>query len=259
MALPAPAAPNLILNGKVASTNVQVLNGQAYVSLQDLAKALGMVVEKGADGNYEIKKPGGTTQVEGLNGKIGDVIFDGKWRFSVLSVSTPASYLMKTSGGASEGWYAGDVVKWDNQTHIITPGRGYQLVVLQCRVINAVPQKRTLWVADRDSNTALADADGNSFPVVAYDFDGAPIQSKPLLQGSKLDFNIVFSVPQGTKLKDLIFTLVANGDLENPRDARVSLTAAGESTPPPATGGTPPPAGTEDDLPDANVPSTGGR
>ena len=219
----APTGKRLVLNGKVASNNVQLVGGQAFVSLQEVAKALGMVVVKNADGSYEIKKAGGTQQVQGLNGKIGDVIFDGKWRLQVLAVTNPATYTMKTGADASAGWYAGELVKWDSQTHVIAPGNGYELVVLQCRVTNGVAQKRTLWVADKDTNTALADSSGVSHPVIAYDFEGAPIQSQPLLQGARLDFNLVFSVPQGTKIKDLIFTLVANGDLDNAHDARISL------------------------------------
>jgi hypothetical protein len=273
VAVQAADGAQLMMNGKVVSANVMTINGQSYVSLQEIAKAFGMVVAKGDDGNLEIKKPGGTEPVQGLEGKIGDVLFDGKWRFQVFGLSTPASYLMKTGGGASDGYYAGDLVKWDSVTHVITPGRGYQLVVLQCRVTNAVAQKRTLWVGDRQTNTALTDTEGESHPAIAHDFEGAPIQSKPLIQGSKLDFNLVFSVPRGTKPKDLIFTLVANGDLENPRDVRVSLTEkAATSTPPDAddlpdastpagapagTPSGPKPAPDDDDLPDANAPAKG--
>lgn len=216
----------LIINGRIASAGVRIIDGTAYVPVADVAKALDMNVIP-ISGGYEIKKAGGTSQLQGLNGKIGDVLFDGKWRFQVLGISAPATYTMKTSADASQGYYSGNLVAWNSVTHVITPSRGYQLVVVQSRVTNAVAQKRTLWVGGKRTNTALADAEGDSHPPIAYDFEGAPIQSKPLLQGAKLDFNIIFSVPVGTKMKDLIFTLVANGDLENKHDVRVSL-ASGE-------------------------------
>lgn len=235
-----PSSTKLFLNGKVASTQVQTVNGQAVVSLQDLARALGMVVVKNANGDYEITKAGGTTQIQGLNGKIGDVLFDGKWRFKVSGVSTPVSYTLKTGADLGEGYYAGGLVKWNGTTRTLLPETGHRLVVLQCQAINAVAQKRSLWIADNNTNTALADADGESHPAVVHDFGGAPIQSKPLLQGAKLDFNLVFSVPQGTQMKDLVFTLVANGDIENARDTRISLT---ETDAPSA-------------LPDASAPKT---
>lgn len=227
----AQAAPNLVLNGKLASTRVKTLNGQTYVSLADLAKALSMVVVKNPDGSFELKRAGGATQAQGLEGRIGDVLFDGKWRFTVTSVSEPESYTLSTGADLGAGYYAGRLVEWNGRTRTLTPAVRHRLVVLQCRIVNAVPQQRRLWIAARDTNTALADAGGESHPAVVHDFEGAPIQSKPLLQGAKLDFNLVFSIPQDSRLKDLVFTLIANGDLKNPRDVRVSLTGPPNGTP----------------------------
>ena len=52
----APAlAETLVLNGKTVSTDVRTLDGDAYVKLSDVAKALGMVLVKGP-GVYEITK-----------------------------------------------------------------------------------------------------------------------------------------------------------------------------------------------------------
>ena len=240
---PAWAAPNLVLNGKVASTAVKTINGQSYVSLADLAKALDMVVVKNSDGSFEIKRAGGATQVQGLEGKLGDVLFDGKWRFTVTSVSEPESYAVSTGAEPGAGYYAGNLAGWNTTTRTVTPAAGHRLVVLQCRVINAVPQQRRLWIGAGETNTALADAAGESHPAVVHDFEGAPTQSKPLLQGAKLDFNLVFSIPKAAQLKDLVFTLVANGDLENRRSVRVSLTAQPGAPPP---GASPAPAAAGD-------------
>jgi hypothetical protein len=46
--------------------------------------------------------------------------------------------------------------------------------------------------------------------------------TKPLLPGAGQDLTAVFIVPEGTKLKDLVFTLTNVSD-RNPKDVRVSL------------------------------------
>jgi hypothetical protein len=217
---PSLAAQKLVLNGKVASTRVQNAGGQAVVPLADLARAMGMVVVRVA-GGYEIRKAGGTYQVQGLNGKIGDVLFDGKWRFQVLRAGAPSSFTMKTNAGPDYAQYH-EVAEFDNDSRTMTPKRGYKLIVVQCRVTNAVGQKRALWVAEADVKTAVTDTSGRSYSPVGYDFEGAPIQSQPLLQGAKFDFATLFSVPEDAQIKDLVFTLrtIAKGDA---RDVRVAL------------------------------------
>src|SRR5436189_1690352 len=75
----AQGSVKLILNGKVASTDVRMINGRPYVPLADIARATGQVLVKKGSG-YEIIAQGGANQVEGLHGKIGDTLFDGKWR-----------------------------------------------------------------------------------------------------------------------------------------------------------------------------------
>lgn len=204
----AVANSKLILNGKVASTDVRVIGGTPYVRLSDVARALDMVVVKRGDG-YEIKKAGGATPIQGLQGKIGDVLFDGKWRFQVLSVQTPDSFAMKTQA-EPYGQYEG--TKFNGATRVFTPQPGYKLVIIQCRVTNGQNTKQTLWTAlgDKDTRTALADTQGGSHPPVAYDFEGAPIQTQPLVPGAIITFPVVFSVPQATQVKDLIFTLKNN-------------------------------------------------
>lgn len=221
---PALAGETLILNGKTASTDVRTIGGSAYVKLEDVAKALGMVVTKRADGKYEISKPGGANQLQGVaQGKVGDVLFDGKWRFQVLSVQTPDSYTMKTEG---EPYDSSGLTSFDRPNRVIRPRKDYTLVVMQCRATNAVNEKRTLWTAISDTkiHTALADMDGSSHAPIAYDFEGGPIQSKWLVPGAALNFALLFSVPQDTKMKDLIFTLKNNQSDEKGNDVRVSLT-----------------------------------
>lgn len=211
----------LILNGKVASTDVRTVNGSPYVKLSDMAKALGMVVVK-RPGGYELIKAGGAGQVEGaLQGKIGDTLFDGKWRFTVLGIETADSYTLKAPG---EPYPYNAPVKYNHVTRVLQPEPGHKLIVIQCRIANGQKTTQTLWIVQKDTRTALADTKGESHAPVAHDVAGAPIQTQPLLPGAKKEFPLVFSVPQGTEAKDLIFTLRNNSSSEKGTDVRISLT-----------------------------------
>ena len=219
-AAPARADSKLILNGKVASDSVRTVNGAAYVRLSDVAKALGLTLVKRGD-TYELTKAGGAGQIEGaVKGKIGDQLFDGRWRFQVLSIQTVASYALKTS---AEPYDDAGNSSFDSAKRVIRPKSGNTLVVVQCRVANGQKSRETLWIAQKDSNTALTDTQGESYPPSAYDTSGAPIQTKALLPGSKIEFPVVFSVPQGTPLQDLVFTLRNNNFSQKGNDVRVSL------------------------------------
>ncbi len=219
----AAAGSSLFMNGKVASSDVRVIDGSAYVRLADVAKALNMVVVKRADG-YEITKPGGANAIEGaVQGKIGDVLFDGRWRFQVLSVLTPESYTMKSD---ADTYDSAGLSHLNSSTHVLTPKADYKLVIVQCRISNGQKAKAQLWTAigDAKMNTALADTAGVSHPPVAYDFQGAPIQTTPLIPGAGMSFPIIFSVPSETHVKDLVFTLRTNGGADpSYKDVRVSL------------------------------------
>jgi hypothetical protein len=216
----AALAANLVIDGKVASTSVRTINGAAYVKVADVAKALGMVVVKRADG-YEIAKAGGANQINGLmQGKIGDQLFDGKWRFKVTGTETASTYAMKTQG---DPYAVSDEADYNSVTHVIAAKNGSTLVIVHCVVVNGQKTTQTLWTAAQGSNTALTDDQGHSFPPSAHDFTGAPIQTQPLLPGAKIEFPVVFCVPQGTNLKDLVFTLRNNDSSSKGDDVRVSL------------------------------------
>jgi len=58
------------------STNVLVNNGVAYVPIRMWLQRLDMAVEKRPDG-LGTCKAGGANQVEGLQGKVGDDLFNG--------------------------------------------------------------------------------------------------------------------------------------------------------------------------------------
>jgi hypothetical protein len=170
-------------------------------------------------------RPDGKPIQKIMEGKIGDVLFDGRWRFQVVSVQTPDSYAMKTD---AEPYNYGNLSGFDTTKRIFTPKTGYKLIVIQCRAINAQKSQKRLWVSASDSSnvrTALTDMVGSSYVPIGYDFEGGPIQTKPLGAGETITFPIIFSVPQSAQFKELIFTLAANGEREQSQDVRVSLSA----------------------------------
>jgi hypothetical protein len=166
---------------------------------------------------------------KGLDGKIGDIISNGQWRLQVVSVQTPDSYAMKTD---AEPYEYKDLSGFDVTKRIFTPKPGYKLVVFQCRVTNAQKSPRRLWVAVSDSanvRTVLTDVGGVSHKPIGYDFEGGPIQTKPLQPNETISFAVIFTVPQDAQLKTLLFTLAANGEREQSKDAHISLAdSAGE-------------------------------
>jgi hypothetical protein len=211
----AQAGLKLIYNGKVASTNVRLIEGQPYVRVADMSSALGMNLAK-VPGGYEISAPGGANQVVGATqGKIGDELFNGRWRFRVVDVKEVPKYTTRFYKKA-EAVDAGG----DNET----------LIVVTCQVKNGLKEQQTLYFTDNKENlTALADGDGGSYKPVRVDvktgeYDYAAVKDTPaLLPGAKADFALVFSVPKGTKLKDLVFSLQHGQAPYKGSDVRVSL------------------------------------
>jgi hypothetical protein len=67
------------VEGRFASSDVIVRNGKAYAPLGDIAKAMGMTVVKTSSG-YDLVKPGGANMVQGVRGKVGDELFNGRHR-----------------------------------------------------------------------------------------------------------------------------------------------------------------------------------
>ncbi len=224
----AAGGSRLVMNGKVVSNEVRVINGSSYVKLSDVAKALGMTVVK-TSGGFELKKEGGATPIAGVaQGKIGQKLFDGKWRFNVVRVETPESYTMTT--GADLYDFTG-LSSFDRRSHLVRPRAGNTPVLVHCHVTNGQNEVRTLWTAINDEkvHTALTDTNGSSYPPIGYDFEGGPTQTKRLVFGASVDFPVIFSVPQNTRLKDLIFTLRNNDPFAPGSDVRVSLDDASTS------------------------------
>ncbi|MHB8637772.1 MAG: hypothetical protein ACYC96_15000 [Fimbriimonadaceae bacterium] len=211
----------LTMNGKTLSNDLRVIGGRTYVPLADMARALsGKIVKKGK--GYDIQTaptgdasggvPGGGTAISGTKGSIGQMVMTGKWSFEVVDVSRVASY-------ASQ--YLPD------PRTFAPAGPSEELVVIHCRLKNTLKASQmALLSAIHPHNTALADDQGQSHPLLGFDKRSANNDEGPnMLPGSLTDFAVIFSVPKDTKLKDLLFSLqTAYDDYPNGgTDLRISL------------------------------------
>jgi hypothetical protein len=215
----AQGGATLILNGKVASTNVRMINGRPYAPLADIARATGQVLVRKGSG-YEIIAAGGANQVEGLRGKVGDTLFDGKWRLKVMDVQHVKSYTLRRAGGIDPGAVGGKV-EFDADGKTFRANEGSEFVIVNARVTNG--QKSTQGFGSYyGEHTALADTQGSSYRPIGWDQEGGMFTTKSLLPGAGQDVTAIFLVPEGTPLKDLVFTLTNISDRE-PHDVRVTL------------------------------------
>jgi hypothetical protein len=218
-AFAAIAGKQLTINGAVASKDVRVIDGKAFVPVADVAKAFDMTINSTASG-FELIKKGGAGQIANDHvGKIGDEVFTGKWRFQVLEVRTAASYSKKHSGNS----YGKDFEAGPND----------QLVIADCRIKNGTQKKDELVLENWDGmNTALTDDREQSYPPKAYDVreaEHSPVGAT-FLPGAAIEFSIVFVVPKDAKPSSLIFTAMRYDDRapfdqkkRPPTDIRIKL------------------------------------
>ena len=220
------AGLQLFVGGKTASTDIRIIDGRPYVPLSDMAKAMKGSAVKHKGGGYEITLPsvdtttpeagavvaGGANEVKGTQGKIGQVLFNGKWRFSVLSIDHAASYDSKFLP--------------DKQT-FAPAGDTEELVIVHCRMKNGQKDTQMAMLSPvHPHHTGLADDQGQSYAPMGYDKRGGSSDEGPkLLPGAQTEFAILFSVPKKTVLKDLVFS-IQNAYEDTPEggtDVRISL------------------------------------
>ena len=217
------APTTLVIDGRSVPAEVRMVGGVPYVRLSDVGRALGMSVSaKG--GRYALSKAGGAGPLGGKAARIGDTLFNGRWRFSVVSVEMPQTYTMHTDSDVYEAGESAE--RPDRETHVVKPGRGYRLVVVRVRGTNGTKAAEGFWtsVSDEKIHNAIADSEGGSHRAIAYDYDGAPTITPQMLPGAQMSFNVLFSLPDDVKPKDLIFTLPMTTTMQTPgTDVRVSL------------------------------------
>jgi len=159
---------------------------------------------------------GGATQVNGVRqGKIGDQLSSGKWGFRVTGVREMAEYNERYSQEGRQ----------------IVAKNGEKLIVIDAVLRNNVQKTQTPVLTERYcQNTALADDQGQSYPPV--DIDARQESNKigsygaaTLLPAAQMKLALVFSVPQETNMKALVFSCLAYPDNIGGKgvDLRVSL------------------------------------
>lgn len=221
----AQANLSLIVNGAVASHEVRMIGGRPFVPLADVAKAYDQQLVK-KPGGYELIASGGAGQVANAHtAKLGEELFTGQWRFKVTNVQIVNEYTTR---------YA------QNKQAISNEGGGDVLAVVDCRLKNSTKQKQELVLSTGSyggPNTALTDDQEHSYSPINWHgnafggYDAHMDEHAPdgafVLPGAVIDFALVFSVPPGTKPKDLVFSILRYGDRdkaqEKTTDVRVSL------------------------------------
>ncbi|WP_309718609.1 DUF4352 domain-containing protein [Armatimonas sp.] len=207
----------LLINETLASERLQRVGDSVLVPIADVAKALGLAVVKTKTG-YALVKEGGANQVEGIMGKLGETVFDGKWRFTALELRDIDSYTLQTRTATDYG-LINPIAEIKGTTY--EPKKGYRFFLVRCEVKNGQKSAQQLWWFQNDTHTALTDASGESFPPILTDIASESFQSKPILPGAKLEFNLVFCVPINTNPQDLVFTLRTISDKGS--DVRIVL------------------------------------
>jgi hypothetical protein len=205
----AQAGRNLIINGRIATSDVKVIGGKTYVPLSDVASALGMTLVN-KPGSIEMTTAGGAGPVKGQQGKIGELIFTGKWRFMPVRLDQMDSYTEKYTG--------------DGKT--VTPrANGETLFVLSCHLKNGQKDSREMIMSCLHcGHTALTDDQEHGYPPCSYDVhnETGAYGGPRLLPGAAADFAVIFSAPKGTNPKDLIFTIMCGNDFPTGTDVRIS-------------------------------------
>ena len=207
---------SLTYQGHKISGDVVVLNGTAYLPVSDAAKLVGGSVRQSC-GAYTIVKSsgssngvpaGGANQISGRTGTIGQTLFTGKWKFEVESESTADSYASHHNSDAST----------------VTPtGDNDELVIVNCLMKNAKNKTAQPLLVAGTLHTAVTDNQETSYRPIFYDFVGPHGYGPVMLPGSACNFTVVFDVPKGTTVQDLIFTLGDLNDSSDTSDYRIHL------------------------------------
>lgn len=209
----AQGAFTLSINGRTVSTSARRINGVVYVPVNDVARAMQM--RAFVQGNrISIRASGGAQQVANrLVGKVGDTLQTGRYQFTVLSVERAPHYEPQFRSRS-------------NYEGAQDAGEGQELIVVKCRIKNLRQERLSLaFPTYPDTNTSLTDFDEQTYTAIRHDVyaDGSAPLVRSMLPGSATPFNIVFRVPQGTRLKDLIYTAGQYAHTETQTDFRVHL------------------------------------
>ncbi|MES2463014.1 MAG: hypothetical protein V4671_20710 [Armatimonadota bacterium] len=200
----------LKINGRTVPGQPLSVKGKTYIPL-DALKAAGVVV-KTSPGTMELTlsslpstAAGGANQQGGLEGKMGDWLFNGVWRFRVISVE-------KAPASLGEGWAARVEIRNGSKFSGYSPGgTGWQGI-------------------------SLVTEDGMSVGAAS---DAVDLQSQGLAQGAANTQTVFFATESASKPARIVLRFDSNGVANTPLRYSVSnpsfrvdvRSAAGSSTP----------------------------
>ncbi len=223
----AQAGHTVVFHEAVVSQDIHMVNGRPYVPLADMAKALGGFAVRTASG-YQIKTKEDQAEASagtdaggasgGLNGRIGDTLSDGKWRFRVVDLKSLDTYTLQQDGGVDAGRLRGNAVLTDRT---IDAKPDYSLVTLVCRVRNGQRQAQAFG-SGYGRDTVLIDDKGTAYAPIGWDQDGGRQATKPLPPGAAADLTAIFLVPFGTDPRDAVVTLTNVSD-PSPHNVHIAL------------------------------------
>ncbi|MBC8101342.1 MAG: DUF4352 domain-containing protein [Cytophagales bacterium] len=214
----AVAGSRILVDGSATTMEVRMIAGRPYVPLNEIARAFGRNVQKSPTG-YTLAISGGANAVSGLRGKVGDLLFDGKWRFKAISVTRSANYTLAGEGGLDYARYNSVAESADAKT--FTAKDGNEFVLVRCLVKNGQKSSQAFG-SHYGANTALADDQGSSYRPVGFQQAGGMIVTKELIPGASQELTAVFVVPKTAKITSLVFTLTNISD-DKPADVRIAL------------------------------------
>jgi len=202
----------LVMNGRTISTDVRMFDGDAYVKVSEVAKALDMVAVKQGD-TYRLTRAGGAYQIRGVTGKMTANIFNGSWLLKVTSAQQAREYRQQYG---------------EDKKQLTPKEAGDILIVIRCRLKNGTKETQEVsFDKDNAGNTVLTDDQEHGYVPLAYDSRNSRYASAKMLPGSAHDFVVIFSVPEDVRLKDLIYTVMSSSEdytrQEKGMDFRVSL------------------------------------
>ena len=165
----------------------------------------------------------GANQVQGLEANVGQMLFDGNWRFQVLNIQSSDSYKLKVPATAPDYAKYNGLAEYDPTTYTFTPKEGNTLISVDCLAKNGQHAMQQLDFYSNQQNTAITDDQENAYTPIAFDMvASSPWTTRNLLPGSGEKITILFAVPKGTNPQDLLVTLKNWNDREG-RDIRVHL------------------------------------
>jgi len=166
---------------------------------------------------------GGANQVQGLEANLGQMLFDGNWRFQVLAVQSSDSYTLKVPATAPDYAKYNGGAEFDPDTYIFTPKQGNTFISVDCLAKNGQNSMQQLDFYSDQQNTAITDDQENAYTPIAFDMvASSPWTTRNLLPGSGEKLTILFAVPKGTNPQDLVVTL-KNWNDHKGKDIRVHL------------------------------------